>query len=113
MRISVPCLEAVCRLLTSEDAATREYCRWAGLTFLQGRTSPAEVANNLLFGFRGKFFFDRASLQEALGSAGFHSVRTETPGRSSHPALCNMERHGDVIPPSANEFESLIMEATK
>ena len=100
--------------LVLEPELNSDYVGWAGTTFLgQVEALPAQVVNNLLYGFNCGCMYDYPLLKQLLQESGFTRVRRVEPGHSEHPDLSGVERHGRTIPERFNTLETLVVEARK
>jgi predicted SAM-dependent methyltransferase len=119
LRIATPNMTSVCKLIdfsTLDEAATA-YVKWSNSTFggdLEAKniSNPVFVINRVMRAWGHTFLYDERTLTEALVHAGFETVVRVSPGCSEHPALVNVDRHGEEIGERFNEIESLVLEAT-
>jgi SAM-dependent methyltransferase len=71
------------------------------------------VVNSFFQSWGHRFLYDAATLRQALRGAGFSSVARCSPGKSSDETLRGIECHGRVIGERMNQFETMVMEATR
>lgn len=94
---------------------SQRYMEWAKNTFWPWlpRADAATILSMHLHTWNVKLIYDAGSLGYLLQQAGFCEVKRCDVGKSEHPALSGVERHGTVIPEEFNRMESLVMEARK
>ena len=119
LRIATPNLALVARLITSgsSDPDLREYVEWSNRGYgtaaeQRDPANPAFAANRLVRNWGHTFIYDEATLRTALRDAGFHDIVTVEPRTSSHPELHGIDRHHEEIGTTANDLETLLLEAT-
>jgi SAM-dependent methyltransferase len=71
------------------------------------------VVNSFFQSWGHRFLYDAATLRQTLHGAGFCQVVRCSPGKSSDRTLRGIESHGRVIGERMNEFETMVMEATR
>lgn len=124
LRLTLPTLDFLIRLYREpETEIHRRYIEWHLERFApriyadfaaDGNPLPASlVVNDFMRMWDHRTIYDLSTLREMLTQAGFDRVAVQESGRSSHPFLCGLERHGTVIPDWANRLESVTVEATK
>ncbi len=115
VRIATPSLERLLSLYGEQMELHRRYIRWAVETFVKDTDAqlPGVVVNNFFRNWGHQFIYDRQTLQHALEAAGFTDVREWSVGESDRPEVAHLERHGEMIPPEFNVFETLVLEATR
>jgi predicted SAM-dependent methyltransferase len=115
LRVATPSLENLLGLFGEQTDLHRRYMQWAVETFVKDADEPLPgiVVNNFFRNWGHQFIYDRDTLRHALEAAGFGDVKECNVGESDEPALVGLERHGEMIPPEFNVFETLILEATR
>jgi len=115
VRIATPNLRNILALVSTCDAGTETYLTWAVQTF----NLPAEpfpkatvVVNNLFRSWGHQFLYDPETMRRAMEEAGLRDIIEQPVGISAHPSLRRLERHGQAIGESINEFETMIFEGT-
>jgi SAM-dependent methyltransferase len=117
-RISTPSIELTHQLMHSPLTPVLErYVSWSNSTYAgagAGNSDSAiHVVNRLQHEWGHQFLYDADTLAADLRQSGFAEVAECAPNKSGHPALTNVERHGETIGEEFNELESLIVEAAK
>lgn len=116
IRVATPSLD---RLVQLYDAAPSDlhdrYIRWSVETFIGEADAylPGFVLNNFLRDWGHLFVYDEQTLRHVLHSAGFTDIEERTVGESDDPELTGLERHGEMIPPEFNVFETLVLEGRR
>ncbi len=115
IRLATPDLARVVGLYGTTDPSQRDYLRWALAHSRLPADLPADavVINSLFHDHGHQFLFDEASLTALLIAAGFTHVRRYPPGESDDPDLRSLEMHHWVIGHTANNFETLVLQAEK
>lgn len=116
IRISTPNLINICSLVGCEpDAVKKQYIELASAKYVPENTGRlgAFVVNNFYWDFGHYFLYEPESMKFALEQAGFTNVRTCESGGSDVGGLSGLERHGDVVGPEIDAFETFITEADK
>lgn len=120
IRIATPDIQLTRRLLHSPLTPELErYVLWSNRTF--GRAdggaenvySAIHVVNRLQHEWGHQFLYDRDTLVASLRQGGLTEINDCTPNKSTHPALTNIDLHGQGIGEEANKLESLVVEAVK
>jgi hypothetical protein len=116
VRIATPLLERFVELLGKPDFDLhRRYVHWSIDTFIDEADAylPGFVINNMFRNWEHRFIYDRQTLRHALEAAGFADVTEWNVGESDDPELEGLERHGEMIPPEFNAFETIVLEARR
>lgn len=115
IRLATPDLARVVGLYAAKDTARLDYLRWALAHNRLPTDIPADalVINSLFHDHGHQFLFDEPSLTTLLLAAGFTNVRRHPPGESDVPDLRNLEMHHYAIGHTANNFETLVLQADK
>jgi len=119
LRISTPDIMRIGRLLFDPGApANAEYKRWATQFLPRSVTESMPVTscmifNNFVRNWGHQFIFDEETLKLLLSEAGFTDLRRCEHNRSDDPNLAGLELRQFVIGDVANEFETMIIEATR
>ena len=123
IRIATPNLDQIAALATpSPSVEQKRYASWAiehHVPYALRAESPADdyrpayVINNFFWGFGHYFVYDPHTLSSALKSAGFMNPVSFAPGDSDDDALRGLESHAGLIGEEYNEFETMILQATK
>ena len=74
--------------------------------------NPVFAINRLFYGWRHRFIYDEPTLGRALERCGFHWVRSAV-GQSVHTHLRGIEHRREVTTAEINEFETMVIEASK
>ncbi|HSH94764.1 MAG TPA: methyltransferase domain-containing protein [Roseimicrobium sp.] len=74
---------------------------------------PAFVLNAFVRNWGHQFIYDEETLSVALHTAGFADIRRARPGLSDDPVMKGLEGHARQIGHENNEFETLVLEATR
>jgi len=82
---------------------------FSGVPFM----TAAMALNNIVTNFEHRFVFDRKTLAACLSASGFNDLMWMDVGVSTNPDLQGMERHGDYIGEEMNQFETMVIEATR
>jgi predicted SAM-dependent methyltransferase len=115
VRIATPNLRNILALISNRDAATESYLDWAAKTFNleQGAFPKAPiVVNNFFRSWGHQFLYDPETIRRAMEEAGFVEIVEQKVGVSAHIHLQGLERHGQAIGESINEFETMVFEGT-
>jgi predicted SAM-dependent methyltransferase len=115
VRVATPSVERLLELYGEQTDLHRRYVRWSLETFVEDADAllPGFVLNNFFRNWGHEFVYDRDTLRHALETAGFTDVREWNVGESDNPELVGLERHGELIPPEFNAFETLVLEARR
>jgi predicted SAM-dependent methyltransferase len=119
IRIATPDMMKLGRLLfDSRSPDAIDYANWALAKFpprLEDATptTPCMAFNNYMRSWGHQFIYDEATLRVLLVKAGFIDVRHCDVNLSDDPNLANQEMRQLAIGDAANDFETLVMEATK
>jgi predicted SAM-dependent methyltransferase len=119
IRIATPDILKLARLLLDpDDAEVADYAKWAVQQFppaLEPSTAltPCMVFNNYMRNWGHQFIYDQKTLKALLTKAGFISVHRRQINESQDPNLAAQEMRQLVIGNPANEFETMVLEATK
>ena len=122
MRMATPNLNFLISLYQHPELPLhREYITWATKSFTkdiaqklkEDEYSPVFVMNNFFRDWGHQIIHNPESVTLMLQKAGFKNIIPCKLSTSLNPELCNLERHGDGIPPAFNELETMIFEATK
>lgn len=113
VRISTPNLRNILALISSHDRETETYLNWAVKTFnLPQEPYPKApvVVNNFFRSWGHQFLYDPETMRRAMEEASLVNIVQEKVGVSAHPLLRGLERHGQAIGDSINEFETMVFE---
>jgi len=115
IRIATPDLARVVRIHGATDRTSKDYLRWAIAHNRLPDDLPADavVINSLFHDHGHQFLYDEPTLAALLHATGFEEVRRYAPGESEQPELRGLEMHHHVIGQTANNFETLVLEARK
>ena len=119
IRIATPDIMKLARLLLDpDDAEVADYAKWALKQFppaLEPSTAltPCMVFNDYMRNWGHQFIYDQKTLKALLTKAGFVSVHRRQINESQDPNLAAQEMRQLVIGNPANDFETMVLEATK
>lgn len=124
LRIATPDLEFLINLYQEKKSTeNQEYLDWAlgqskALKKLPveahgGVTSYAYVINNFFKAWGHEMIHNYDSLSKLAINCGFSLAREQKVGHSEFSQLCNIERHGEIIPARFNEKETMVIEFSK
>jgi SAM-dependent methyltransferase len=121
LRTATPNFDVIVALPADRSAFADEYRRWSARTYFpeqvallgEGAAHDVFVINNYFQNWGHQFIHNPWSLRLLLERVGFTSVRQAAVNESSDPELRGLERHGTVIPPEYNAFETMVFEAAK
>jgi predicted SAM-dependent methyltransferase len=120
LRIATPDIDLVRRLLDGRDhdAAITDYAQWSNRrygTTVESNMAGSRVlaANRLMRNWGHTFLYDEVTLRGVLADAEFDEIVRVAPGESAHPALAGVDRHEQEIGRTANELETLVLEAKR
>ena len=95
----------------------RRYVEWSNITFgaldEDENRMPSFSINRVFREWGHLFIFDRETLTHKLKKIGFVEIKVCRVNESSDSNLVGIEQHGDLVGADFNEFESLVVEATK
>jgi len=84
-----------------------------GNFFKLGHVSPCVALNHIFYNWGHCFLYTQDELSAALRRAGFEQVTSVSVGKSQHDALRGIEQHWRFYGVEMNEYETLVMEASK
>ncbi|MEO6508386.1 MAG: methyltransferase domain-containing protein [Patescibacteria group bacterium] len=117
IRTATPNLKFLIELYTTEKktAFQKRYIKWAVDANLKGLGIYEDtfVINNFVRAWGHQFIYDVKILKLALQKAGFKNIIICKPGESEDPHLQNLESHGTIISKDFNNYETMVLEATK
>jgi predicted SAM-dependent methyltransferase len=119
IRIATPDLMRIGKLLSDPDSPEiATYIQWALKSFpplVDHATplTPCMVFNNFVRDWGHQFIYDEKTLSALLTKCGFVSVHRCKVGESEDPHLRDLEMHHLVTGDAANNFETMVIEATK
>jgi predicted SAM-dependent methyltransferase len=121
IRIATPDLDFLMSVYKNQSADMQEYIDWAAETYLKehipflGNSVKTDVfiINNYFHSWGHQFLHNKNSLYGLLEKTGFRNICTTAIHSSSDPNLQRLERHGEVITPKYNEWETMVFEAEK
>ena len=119
IRIATPDIMKLARLLCDPDnTEVADYAKWALEQFppsLESSTAltPCMVFNNYIRNWGHQFIYDHETLKALLTKAGFVSVHRRQINESQDPNLAAQEMRQLAIGNFANDFETMVLEATK
>ena len=99
----------------------KEYINWATKSFTKDiakklsvdEYTPVFVMNNFFRDWGHQIIHNPESITLLFKKAGFKNIIPCKLSLSLNSELCNLERHGDGIPPAFNEMETMVFEAIK
>lgn len=115
IRIVTPDLAAVIGLYAEHLAEIqRKYLSYFLATFNSESfpVSAASAINSMFRQWGHQFIYDEQTLENAMCTAGFNSIKRKRLGASDYPELKNLE-NVQRYPPGLLDFESLALEARK
>jgi hypothetical protein len=68
--------------------------------------------NNFFRSWGHQFLYDPETMRRAMEEAGLVEVVQQKVGESAHGPLRGLERHGQAIGDSINEFETMVFDGT-
>jgi SAM-dependent methyltransferase len=71
------------------------------------------IVNNFFRSYGHRFLYDSKTLKAAMRSCGFTQIQQRSPGESTDPELRDVDSHGSRIGDHNNQFETLVVEATR
>ena len=115
IRIATPDLRRLVAGYLTEDSASQHYANsMFDRYFRQVATkTPAGVLNNAMHNWGHQFLYDEETLGFALETSGFRNVIRQQVGVSEDPELRGVEIHGNAIGSDLNEYETMVVEATR
>jgi len=116
IRIATPNLKKFVDLYTPDKTELqRRYMQTAIEQFYPEPKTNTEcfVINNFLHLWGHLFVYDPPTLRDALERAGFTNVTEHAPGISEDDHLRGLESHGKQIGDDLNNFETMVLEATR
>ena len=121
IRIATPDLDFLMSVYKNNSAEMQEYINWAAETYLKehlpylGNSVKTDVfiINNYFHNWGHQFLHNKRSLHDLLEKAGFKNIINTSIHVSADPHLQKLERHGEVITPKYNEWETMVFEAEK
>jgi SAM-dependent methyltransferase len=84
-----------------------------GSIFKLGDVSPCVALNHIFYNWGHSFLYTQDELFAALKRAGFEEIISASVGESRHDALRGIEQHWKFYGIEMNEYETLVMEASK
>ena len=120
IRIATPNLTFLSTLCSCASESQKPYLQWATDVLLQETTEyvgapaygPAFVVNRAVRDWGHRFIYDRQTLAEALGPAGFVDIHFCDVGCSDDDRLANLENKSRM-PAGLYRMETMIVEGTK
>jgi len=76
-------------------------------------SNTCTTINNFFYNWGHCFIYDEESLITLIKRSGLNSVERMRVGKSKHPALQSLEKHGLSISDKFNDFETMVLEASK
>ena len=124
IRIAIPHADFLFKIYQNPKLQIhKDYIKWATVnhckdiaTFLdqdEENYSEIYVINNFYRDWGHEVLHNYDSLEKLLLKFEFSDIKQEEVGYSQHAEICNMERHGDIIPEQFNKLETLVVEAKK
>jgi ubiquinone/menaquinone biosynthesis C-methylase UbiE len=108
LRVTVPSLT---QIMNCQD---QDYYTWLHSKGWAPTADDRGAMHAILYCHGHKTAWNAMLMEATLYFAGFNAPRKqETPGWSTHPALCNVEGHERVIGEKFNRIESITFEAAK
>jgi hypothetical protein len=96
--------------LSSEQA---EFLGRFGSFFKLGHVSPCVALNHIFYNWGYRFLYTHDELFAALTRAGFEQIISVSVGESQHDASRGIEQHWKFYGVEMNEYETLVLEASK
>lgn len=115
VRIATPNLRTILALISNHNSETETYLNWAVKTFnldQPGFPKAPMVVNNFFRSWGHQFLYDPETMRRAMEEAGLIEIVQQKVGVSAHIHLRGLERHGQAIGHSINEFETMVFEGT-
>ena len=120
IRIATPDMMQLAKLLFPNDGAAEiaGYAEWALRTFPPDVGASMELTNCMVFNnfmrnWGHQFVYDERTLLALLKDVGFAAVRRCAVNFSEDPQLVGQEMHQQIVDTIANNFETMVLEATK
>lgn len=93
--------------------ATESYCKDIAKLFPEKDYSEIYMINNFYRDWGHQFLHNYDSLNNLFAKFSFSNIQRREIGISDFEELCNMEKHGNIIPDKFNRLETLVVEAQK
>lgn len=123
LRIAIPSAEFLFKIYENPELPIhKEYIKWATEAFCPDVTAVLDneknyseiyVINNFYRDWGHEILHNYASLEKLLLKLKFSSVDRKEIGVSDFQEICNMEKHGTIIPERLNKLETIVVEAKK
>ncbi len=113
VRITTPDLRRIIALYEdrNETVSRSTYAAYLSRLTEKSYEQPSRLLNDFMRLWGHRHVFDEADLTARLTEAGFTEIRRNASGRSAHPALRDVERHGEL--PWVNDAEAMCLEGVK
>jgi predicted SAM-dependent methyltransferase len=113
-RVATPNLQKYVNLFKDTvRSEEKDFLSRFGKFFKLGNVSPCVALNHIFYNWGHCFLYTQDELFGALKRAGFEHVISASVGESRHDALRGIERHWKFYGVEMNEYETLVMEASK
>jgi predicted SAM-dependent methyltransferase len=114
MRVATPNLIRYVQLFRANlEPRETEYLRQFQEKFHLNSISPCISLNHLVYNWGHRFLYDEAELIRLIQSAGFTTISQAPVGKSDYAQLVKIEQHAKFYGNEMNEFETMVLEATK
>lgn len=121
IRIATPDLDFLMGIYNNQSGEIQQYITWAAETYLKDHLSSLGnivktdvfIINNYFRNWGHQFLHNKKSLHDLLDKMGYKNITNTAIHASSDPNLVKLERHGEVITPKYNEWETMVFEAQK
>lgn len=114
IRISTPNLLKLAQLFQeSKTAEMQSYIHTKVGSWPQTISPECVIMNYELKSFGHQFVYDPRTLRESLDRAGFRDIREFAPGESDDPQLRDLEVRHKVADHAANDYETMVFQATQ
>lgn len=116
IRISTPSLEKLVGLFTSEKSESqKQFIKWTIDKYFPevGIYKESFVINNSFRTWDHKFIYDYETLKNLMEQIGFTNITRSEPNKSKDENLQGIDFHGKVVSYDINQFETMVLEATK
>lgn len=112
LRLTTPDLRKIVALYEDRNpvVSLADYARFLDEQTAKSHERPCQVLNDYMRLWGHQWLYDEEDLTARLYVAGFEHVSRHETGRSEHPSLRNLERHGGAA--WVNRAEAMCVEAT-
>lgn len=121
IRIATPSLDAIASAHKKDPQFVQDYFEWSANVFYPELLEKFSdnvydevfYLNNYFYNWGHRFLHNGRSLKLFLSYVGYEEIRECKIMQSDIPFFQMLEKHGSVIPPAFNEFETMVFEAQK